>query len=235
MKYRGKIFGAAVLASALMMGAYAQDQSYTLKYNAKEGDVIKYKMIIELDFGGQAVVATGSSSNKVVKVEADGTRSIESTSGDMNVKFGEQEMTMPGLPPVTTVHKANGELVELKGESSDADAYRRARSQTIIFPDKAVKVGDKWSFEMKSAKFNGVGVGKADVEVLAVEKLGEQETLKLKYTFKETSGDTPLESTGTIWLNTKDSEMVKAVMNVKNYPVTGAPMPIEGKITIERS
>jgi len=235
MKHRGKILGVAVLASALMMGAYAQDQSFTLKYNAKEGDVMKYKVIIELDFGGQAVVATGSSSNKVVKVEADGTRSVEVTSGDLNVKFGEQEMTMPGLPAITSVHKSNGEIVEIKGEGADADAYRRARSQTIVFPDKAVKVGDKWSFEMKSSKYNGTGAGKADVEVLAVEKMGDHETLKLKYTFKEASGDSPLESTGTIWLNTKDSELVKAVMNVKNYPVTGAPMPIEGKVTIERS
>lgn len=234
MNYRGKVLGAAVLTAALMIG-YAQDQSYTLKFNGKEGDVMKYKLVIELDFGGQAVVATGSSTNKITKIEADGTRSIESTSGDLNVKFGEQEMTMPGLPPVTTVHKANGELVEVKGDGADADAYRRARLQSFVNPDKAVKVGDKWSFEQKSSKFNGVGAGKTEVEVLAVEKVGDHETLKLKITFKENGSDSALEATGTLWISTKDGELVKSVMNVKNYPVAGAPMPIEGKITVERT
>lgn len=233
MNYCGKILGATVLVTALMI-SYAQDQSYTLKYSGKEGDVIKYKLIIELDFGGQAVLATGSSTNKVTKIEADGTYLVESISGDLNVKFGEQEMTMLGLPPVTTVYKANGEPVEMKGEGADVDAYRRTRAQSIVYPDKAVKVGDKWSFELKSTKYNGAGTGKTDVEVLAVEKIGDEETLKLKFTFKETGGDSPLEAAGTVWLSTKDSAMVKSVMNVKNYPVTGAPMPIEGKVTVER-
>jgi hypothetical protein len=235
MKYRDKMIGAVMLASVLMTGAYAQDQSYTLKHNSKEGDVMKYKLIIELDLGGQAILATGSSTSKVTKVETDGARSIDMTAGEMLVKFGEQEMTRPGLPPLTTVYKANGEIAEIKGEGADTDAYRRARAQALVFSDKAVKVGDKWSYEMKPAKENGAGVGKTDVEVLAVEKMGDQETLKLKFSFKETSGDTPLEVTGTLWIGTKDSEMVKAVMNVKNYPIPGVPMPIEGKITLERS
>ena len=76
----------------------ALSQEYTLKLNVKEGDAFKYRMSMEIDFGGQSVLATTTITNKVLKVEESGNVQMESAPGEMIIKFGDQEMPQPAPP-----------------------------------------------------------------------------------------------------------------------------------------
>ena len=94
-----RVFRATLLtACALLSLSAAIAQEYTLKLNVKEGDTFKYRMSMEIDFGGQNLLATTTITNKVLKVEESGNVQMESALGEMIIKFGDQEMPQPALP-----------------------------------------------------------------------------------------------------------------------------------------
>lgn len=111
-----RAFRATLLtACALMSLSAAFSQEYTLRLNVKEGDTFKYRMSMEIDFGGTNVLATTTITNKVLKVESDGNIQMESASGEMIIKFGDQEMPQPAPPATKMTFKPNGALAKVEG------------------------------------------------------------------------------------------------------------------------
>lgn len=220
------------LALSLIGAAMAQE--YTLKLTPKEGTTSKYKIVIDTKLGDQDVNASGIATDKVIKVEASGNFTVENSMGELNIKLGDQQMTMPGLPTATLTLKANGEVLDAKGDAG-VDGFRMARLMAFIYPDKAIKVGDKWSVETKPEKENGASPAKVEYEVIAVEKVGDVELLKVKSVFTETTGGMPVKGTGHFWIAASDSTLEKAIVEIENLMLPGVPMPISGKLQMERA
>lgn len=223
-----------VFASVLALSAIAGAQSFTLKRVAKVGETMKYKLTAEADFGGQAIQVSGTTLDKVVKVNDNGDIVVESTQSSMKVSVAGQEMEIPDQPGTTTTYKATGEVVEIKGEQTDASAYRMANLNVVKSPTGEIKVGDKWTYEVKADSKTGAAAGKAEYELLGSEKVGSWDSLKIKWTFKETEGSDPASSSGTVWIDAATGALVKAVGEYKNAPIPGAPGPISMKFTLER-
>ncbi|MCX7992247.1 MAG: hypothetical protein N2651_01125, partial [Fimbriimonadales bacterium] len=99
---------------ALMNFSVAFSQEYTLKLSVKEGDVFKYRMTMDIDFGGQSVTVTMPMTNKVLKVEENGNVVMESAAGEMVVKFGDQEMPQPAPPATKITYKSNGAIEKME-------------------------------------------------------------------------------------------------------------------------
>ncbi|MEO0249038.1 MAG: hypothetical protein ABIN58_05740, partial [candidate division WOR-3 bacterium] len=185
--------------------------------------------------GGIQFEYTSTFTEKVIKVEPSGQTTIEITAGEAKVKFGDQEMELPAQPTTTLVSKANGEIVEIKSSGTeDKDEYRREHMTLFLFPDDPVKVGDKWSREIKADPKRNIVAAKVEYEVIAAEKVGDLETLKIKFNFKESEGAQPISSEGHFWIHVKDGSMVKLVGASKNVPTPGLPTPISARYTIER-
>lgn len=226
----------ALLATATAFAASQEAaMGYALKRMPKVGDSFTYKLTVAADFGGQSVNFTGTTIEKIIKVEDNGNYHVESVEKNMKVKFADQEMEIPEQPASTSIYKANGALIEMKGEQVDSNSYRLANMSTLIAPEKPVKVGDKWTQETKADAKTGLAAAKADYEVLGAEKVGSYDTVKLKFSYKETEGSEPSSSEGTVWINVKDGSLVKADATVKNAPLPGAPGPADMKFTIERT
>lgn len=223
----------AVLAS---VAALAGLQAVTLKRTAKVGDVAKYKSKADVDFQGMAVSVTFLMTDKITKVDDNGNITSESTQSDMKIKMGDQEMDPPaaGDTPQVSTSKSTGEIVELKGEQVDANAYRMAAMSGFYFPEKAVSVGDSWEFKVVKNEKLGTVAGIAKYKVEKFEKVGEWDTAVLTMDYKETEGGEPASASGKIWINTKDGSMVKMDGEWKNAPFPGAPGPINAKVVIER-
>ncbi|OYT73118.1 MAG: hypothetical protein CFK49_02095 [Armatimonadetes bacterium JP3_11] len=217
-------------AWALMSLSAAFSQEYTLKLNVKEGDVFKYKMTMDIDFGGQNVTVTMPITNKVLKIEESGNIVMESAAGEMLIKFGDQEMPQPAPPASKITYKPNGAIE--KAES--AQGGLPANNFNAAFPDKPVKVGDKWSHTIKGQ--NGAPDIVNTLELVGVEKLGEAEVLKIKVTLRtaDTKESEGFSGDGFNWIDPKTGMLVKSEISVKGMVAEGAPMPLNGIIKMER-
>ncbi len=207
-------------------------QEYTLKMNVKEGEVYKYKMTMDIDFGGQAVVFSSTVTNKVIKVESDGNFVMESGMENAVVKFGDQEMPSPSSPPVKVTYKPNGQVVRIEGGEQGSQPMNSLFSST--YPDKPVKIGDKWDFETSM----GENMPKIKVEYTAIgtEKINDTETLKVKVvgqTVGAKEGENNMSYDGHMWIDLKTGMLIRSEMKIKGLPAQGAPMPIDGTMKME--
>ena len=224
-----RVFRATLLtACALMSLSAAIAQEYTLKLNVKEGDTFKYRMSMEIDFGGQNVLATTTITNKVLKVEESGNVQMESASGEMVIKFGDQEMPQPAPPATKMTFKPNGSVAKVDG--GDAMMQQMNAAQ-MVYPEKPVRVGDKWSETVK----NPNGELKIDYELVGVEKVGDTEAVKIKVTARSANGKEGenYSADGFTWVDPKTGMAIKMETRIKGMQVEGAPMPIDGTLKME--
>jgi len=224
-----RVFRATLLtACALLSLSAAIAQEYTLKLNVKEGDTFKYRMSMEIDFGGQNLLATTTITNKVLKVEENGNIQMESASGEMVIKFGDQEMPQPAPPATKMTFKPNGSVAKVDG--GDAMMQQMNAAQ-MVYPEKPIKVGDKWSETVK----NAVGELKIDYEFVGVEKVGDTETVKIKMTARSVNAKEGegYSADGFTWVDPKTGMAVKMETRIKGMQVEGAPMPIDGTLKME--
>ena len=215
--------------SALMCLSAAFSQEYTLKLNVKEGDVFKYKMTMDIDFGGQGITVTMPLTNKVLKVEENGNIVVESAPGAMVIKFNDQEIPQSAPPASTITYKPNGAVEKVE----TAQGALPTSSLSTPFPDKPVKVGDKWSHTVKGQ--NGLPDTVVSMELVGVEKVGEIEAVKIKVSVrpvdaKEGEG---FSADGHTWFDPKTGMLVKSEMRLKGMPFEGAPMPLDGVMKME--
>lgn len=224
-------FGTAALVLAAV--ATASYQAITLAPTLKEGDVTKYSLKADITVAGMEAAFTGKVTEKVLKVEADGTYTVESTNSEGKVSLGGQEMEMPGGEPSVAVYKKGGELKELRGNGADPNAYRMAGMTGFRYPDKAVNVGDEWKITWtKSDK--GAVAGEATFKVDSMDKVGNWDSVKIKMSAKETEGETPASAEGFVWISKTDGRMTKMEATWKNAPFPGAPGPIDAKVVMTR-
>jgi copper(I)-binding protein len=229
-----------LLVSAGLASFVAAQEEYTLKLQVKEGDTFKYRHTMEMTFGEMSIVSTTNITNKVIRVDADGNVVMESSYSDGMMKVGDQEIPIPASPATRTTLKPNGMPVKVEWGLDSTDALRMGQF-TNFFPEKAVKIGDKWSAELKG---DGSALAiKAEYELVAKEKVGDLDTLKIKVTSKLSvqeaakEGGMPslqVNASGHIWIDPKTGMLVRMTAKVKGMPAEGAPMPLDGTLTMER-
>ncbi|MGQ9657510.1 MAG: hypothetical protein ACUVV1_06360 [Fimbriimonadales bacterium] len=215
-------------ACALLSLSAATSQEYTLKLNLKEGDTFKYRMSMDIDFGGQSVLATSTITNKVLKIEENGNIQMESASGEMIIKFGDQEMPQPAPPATKMTFKPNGSVASVEGGDG---LMQQMNASQLVFPDKPIKVGDKWSETVK----NSNGELKIEYEFVGVEKVNDAEALKIKTTARVVNGKEGegFSADGFVWVDPQTGMAVKMETRIKGMQVEGAPMPIDGTLKME--
>ncbi|MBI1757137.1 MAG: hypothetical protein HYR64_08540 [Fimbriimonas ginsengisoli] len=208
--------------------------TYSLKRVAKAGDVLKFKLGAELEMGGQNISFSALMTETVKEVADNGNYKIASGQTDAKINMGGQEQDIPSRDADNEVtYTPLGEIVDVKADGIEG-ARRFGNLQILRAPDSPVKVGDSWTYKGAADAKAGVVAFTADYKVLAAEKVGDLDTIKLKCTIKETEGAEPASSDGTVWVEAKNFSMVKVETTWTNMPVPGAPGPINAKVTITR-
>lgn len=223
-----KIYAVAVLALAAVAFAGAQD--VTLKRTAKVGEVFKYKMTGTMEVMGQSVGLTAILINKTTNVEANGDYTVESSQTEGKINFNGSEMELPSQGSTSTTFKADGTVLDVKGEGVEMGGYRMANLLTAIVPEKPVKAGDTWTSEVKGdTKKNTVDV-KGNYKFDAIEKTDAGEAAKVTYDLKEVGGEAPATVNGTAWIDVKTGNLLRVTNTWKDVPVPGAPTAVSGKM-----
>jgi len=217
----------AVLGLAALSLA-ASDTTYSFKRTPKVGDVHKYKQAGKFDVAGMPIDYEANSTWKIIKVDDMGGYTQESTTTD--TKINGEDGPSSGGSQLTTMN-AKGEVVEIKGENVEANTYRFAALTLFITPDTEVKAGDTWTYDVKEDKKTGAVPAKASYTLVGEDKVGTTDTLKIKFSIKE-SGTDAASSEGILWLNKADLSLVKMTTKWVNAPIPGAPVSISGDISI---
>jgi hypothetical protein len=227
-----RIVGAGI--AMLSVAAFAATiQGVLIKRTYKEGDVAKYRIKAELEIAGTNATFTGLTTEKVLKVNADGTYEVESSQTEAKAVFGGQEMDIPDQGASVTVYKPGGEIVELRGPNVNADGYRMGNLNNFFEPTAAVKVGDTWTKELKADSKTGATDATAKFKYVADEKVGARDTIKIEVNFAEKAAE-GAKSDYTIWLDKTDFTMVKTTGKWINVPMAGAPAPLNGTVELTR-
>jgi hypothetical protein len=228
-----KIIGLSVLFAAA--AAYAQD-GVMLKYSWKKGAVAKTRMKGTLEFGGQEISVNILNQEKVLEVGDDGSATVEQSVVSLIVNMGGQEQDMTGSSggSIIAVYNPDGSVKELRGENIEAGAYRMQNLMAFIQPKESLKVGSKWSKEVAADKDRGTPAYKGEYSVIADEKVGKWDTLKIKYKISESEGTDPASMEGTFWVSKEDASLIKGEATWANVPMAGAPFPISGKFSSMR-
>ncbi|MDW8052202.1 MAG: hypothetical protein RMJ83_06965 [Armatimonadota bacterium] len=212
------------IAATVLLLSLSLAQEYTLKLNVKEGDTFRYKATMELEFSGQPVLVTFTTTDRVLKVEQDGTVQMEWAASEAMIKFGDQEITQPASPPIKINLKPNGALAKIEGETESPVMFR---SGWTVFPEKPIRVGDRWSNTLK--------VGESEIryeyEFVGVEKVNDMEALRIKVA--ASSPDTEFNSNGLVLVDAKSGIPLKMEIQFKSMQVSPSYPPLDGTLKME--
>jgi hypothetical protein len=207
-------------------------QGSTLRWTPKEGDEIRYRTEAELTVPGGTATITAVNSQKVIRVDPDGSYTLQSSQGEGKVSYQGQEMEMRGVTALST-YGPNGEIKEIRSDKADGGSYRMANLTEFHAPAKAVAVGDAWTAEGKGDAKTGAVAWKAEYKVVAEETVGAYPALRMDVAARETEGNDPGKATGSVWVG-RDGIPVKTVLTWSNLVVPGSPGPVNGKLTRTR-
>ena len=124
----------------------------------------------------------------------------------------------------TTISKPNGEISDVQTEQEDPNSWRMAQLNNFVYPDKPVSVGDEWTHTIAADAKKGTVAATATYKIESLEKVGDHDTVKIKVSYKETEGTDPASSDSTVWLDVKDSAMVKEESAWTNVPSPQGPI-----------
>ena len=232
MASRLRLIGLGALAAASVLAVAAQ--GVVLARKPVAGEEHKYSIKANLEFGGMEATLTATQGEKVLAIEPDGTYSVEQRLIGGTASLGGTDIDIPSSTPTVIVFTPKGAVKEIRGDSVDAPAYRFANLAVFSIPDKAVAVGDTWSYEGKPSKDTGAVAYKADYKIVGEEAVAGADAYKVEYTAKETEGGEPASATGTVWIAKSDAAMLKNVSKWANVPFPGAPGTVSGSVTITR-
>jgi hypothetical protein len=208
----------------------------SVKRQVKEGQLRKLVIKGDFEIAGTSAQFTGHSDEKVTKVNDDGSYTVEEKEHDMKVSAAGQDIPVDDIPAISTIFNADGTVKEILGDSTVASptAYRRANLGLIVDSGKPLNIGDTWSYDIKADPKTGAEAATATYKLVAEEKIGDIDTLKIQATVKEKDGSEPATSDGFYWLDKGDASLVKAELTWSNAPFPNAPGPISGKLTMTR-
>jgi hypothetical protein len=144
---------------AVSLGAFAQEK-VLLQNKAQAGQTMRYRLTgtISIEAAGRTfnLELTSVVAQKVLEVSPEGNITLEQTTESYEMSFGGRTMPAPDEvlgAKITTVIKPNGEVIrrESTREEDETDPEQRHLGQTlaVVFSDKPVGIGDKWSYTFK--------------------------------------------------------------------------------------
>jgi hypothetical protein len=208
------------------IGAAGAQEKITLVRKAVKGQTIRYKTegTLNLEVMGMKLTIELKQVEKttILDVAPNGdvtsegeTESSEQTVNGMKIPSDDSDKSK-----TTAVTRANGDLVSYKSTAGDAEqakfSVRLRAASNVIFPEKPIAVGDKWSHEYKADPSLGVHAGRADFQLVALEKMNGVDCAKITLVYKETQDSPALGSKATIWVDRSCGDDVVTEMEVEN-------------------
>ncbi|HZH99344.1 MAG TPA: hypothetical protein VEX38_10265, partial [Fimbriimonadaceae bacterium] len=174
MKSAGLLGFAAVVVSTALAGGM-----FSLKRQCKVGETAVYRVNVDLKYEELSASLSLLQTEKVVKVQPDGSYTIEETASEGKMTTRGEERPMPDGKPVLSQYTATGSLRSIQEDEPDPFAYRKANLVSFVAADKHVGVGDSWEHVHEAAEKRGVPASLSKYTIEAEESVLGMEALRV--------------------------------------------------------
>ncbi len=210
--------------AVLSLAGFRADDTYTLKQVYKKDAVETYESEMTIVDDMSEIQLKSKDRYKVVSVAEDGAYEMEETTLEGTMKVNGQESAVEKTDPVVHKYDKDGKEVKKEGDDEDDPVSNLMSDLISEEPDHAVKVGESWDKE--------IDAGTLHCKLEGIEKVGDQDCLKLSIKGKLSKKDTSGESDGTIFVRVSDFSLQKLEVTLDNPKIGEASMKkIELKMT----
>ncbi|MEQ1821024.1 MAG: hypothetical protein ABL949_00780 [Fimbriimonadaceae bacterium] len=197
-----------------------QGAGYLFRLKFKPGAVVKQKMVMNMNMGMQQTM-TSTISQKVISVDSKGVGTLKVTTSGMAMNGKPSNM---GAQTATVKMDSRGAAV---GQATSAGNFG-----SMMMPKDAIKVGTKWTGEVKVPQAQGTM--NANYVFKGVRTIGGIQVAEIGLTMKM-SGMMPLTGTGTMFVRTDNGMSHSMSMKMSgNFSAGqgGKPIPVTMNITM---
>ncbi|MDX1935108.1 MAG: zinc-dependent metalloprotease [Capsulimonadales bacterium] len=218
-----------------------------LVYRAQAGQVRKGRGMASLTLspGGQKVSLDIRESSKQTykSVAPNGDITYEETTESSETLVNGRKPETPEEDQNKDVNtitiRPNGMLVSYTSTKEDKDDLkfqgRLYYATNIVFSEKPVGKGDKWTVDIKPNEDLGVRASKIEYEVVDTKRINDTDTVMIRFSFAEnTSGG--ISSKGNLLIEANSGDTLSADINIEGVPLgpPGQETPATGKLITER-
>ena len=177
---------------------------------------------------------------RITKVDKDGKVTVENTVESSQAKVGGQSIPddAPSKDIDTITFDTDNSLVSYQSSDTDQDSLKRSvrlfSATQPLFANVPTKVGTQWSKTLKADAIPGMRDAKVDMMVMAIEPKQGVPCIRLGVRFLETSGSTPLQSEGILWIERSSGDKVAAEWNIRNLPLGDDTELVSGRVVETR-
>lgn len=208
-----------VAATSAMAAVAGPQEAVELKLNLKEGQKFSNKMTANVDFQGIAIEVSGVTITTVKSVK-DGVYVMSSENKNLVIDMGGgQTMEQPDTTSTITQNE-RGKILKVESAELTEDSNRVQNAFNFFYPEKPVKVGDKWESTVPADKNLGTREIKGSYEVVERKDWKGKDVLVLKVAQTE-DGTSPISLAGTFAIEIKTGIPVMMDFAFKNLPQAG--------------
>lgn len=198
------------VAALLFVAACSQAQSWVLKAPYESKAKFTWQVTVNANVGGMEIEAK---MKQHLEIASKDEKQIKGKSNWSEITVNDSEQDA-GDGPWDVVLNPNGSIVSAHDSSDHA---RMLTPAAFIYPDKEVKAGDKWQVKFKPSK--DAKEFTTDFEVVAIEKVGDVETMKVKAKMMEGAKEGEGMSANNLYWVAKDGKVLKFELDIKNWVV----------------
>lgn len=154
-----------------------RNREYPLRLQLKAGDTMRYALEMNLSAQGQTMEVAAITTQKVLKVQKDGSFVIRTQMESGTYKLNGMSMPAPSMPPQTDTFRPNGQRVRARRLASPLEGFMETR-----YPDQPVKIGFRWNDRQKAPDGSTI---EAEYEVVKRERVQQRDTLKIAVTVRD--------------------------------------------------
>lgn len=218
------------VAGLLMLGGLMQAQGpVPMRLNVAMPDPAnnapaarKYKLSTQMSIDKAEIKLEAEVTHRIVDISTEGNVKVAVIQSAGKLTRGGSDVPYRPTPTLFFTYSMQGQVLEVEGESADADDTRFACLTSIVFSEKPVGVGDKWEFTTPENKEKLIAETRGKFEVLARETISGKDCLKISFENKELGKDATAFAKGTQWIEVSTGTQVKVQCTMNNIPLGGA-------------
>lgn len=207
-----------VAVTTAMSAIAGPQEAVELKLKLKEGQSFSSKMTAQLDFQGTAIDVSGTNVTTVKSIK-DGVYVMVGETKGLTINFGGTSMEQPD-ESITITQNEGGKILKVEGNMVSEESNRLQNAFNFFYPEKPVKVGDKWESTIAADKAMGTPEIKANYTVVERKEWKGKDVLILKVAQTEVGTD-PISMDGTFAIEIKTGIPVMSEFSFKNLPQQG--------------
>jgi hypothetical protein len=217
--------GRTVSVAVRMERAGAEDTGpeRPLRFRGAVGDSWKTVSTLAMDVEGSSLKVISRQRTTVIGASSSGDLTLRDEATSIRIIIDDDADDEPAGPPEVRTISARGALVKINGDASGAVLLAM---QSIVFPERSVKPGERWTHEHSGAMFGSARVTSSYVFEREETFAGEP-AIRVRMDSRGPGGST---LTATAILRKKDLRVMKVNGRFTNLQFPGAPIPVSGTI-----